>query len=561
MADLPSSIMKDFGWWQLRAVFLIYLCKIPSSWFMACMIYTGPAPKDGDFYCKPPVAISSHFNETKWIRAAHPVMEGVNDDHELSVDYCNVFEKSLEYYNDPNCTSGHKLSNDTKLIPCKAFEHRSDYPSIITQFDLVCSRYWLIPTTQCAHQFGVLLGGILTVQLMKTISPRNMMLMGMYTQIACGCITGYISAYEMHTLFRCLSAIFCGFMYTAGSVIMNDITGGKFKTTTICLFEQFWSIGVIMLPGIASLATSWNELYMAISLPTFVYIILHKWIPDSPRWLLKHGRVQEAKELLLGAAKSNGTEDSISIDFDHQLKSFSETASVQPEPEAWWTIWKEKGSTKNLICIHLAWGLFCTAYYGMLLNIAAFGREKIEFNTVVAGTSEIAGTFIGLLFIIFSKNKWLWCGLLNAVGCSVANLAWLIPPDVTGNDRTALLMITAMIPKACISCCLALLVTCTAELVGPSKKNGVAYSCTVWGRTCFLIAPYIVATVEFGQLVPLTAFGSMAVVGGIVVMCINRTQTYPIAQQQGSVYRDTMVKSTDWITEKQAELVEMRPKF
>lgn len=51
---------------------------------------------EGDFYCKPPVAISSHFNETKWIRAAHPVMEGVNDDHELSVDYCNVFEKSLE---------------------------------------------------------------------------------------------------------------------------------------------------------------------------------------------------------------------------------------------------------------------------------------------------------------------------------------------------------------------------------------------------------------------------------------------------------------------------------
>ncbi|KXJ73640.1 hypothetical protein RP20_CCG015359 [Aedes albopictus] len=465
------------------------------------------------------------------------------------------------YYKDPNLTSWLRPSNDTKLVPCTAFQYRSDYPSIITQFDLVCSRYWLIPTTQCAHQFGVLLGGILTVQLMKTISPRNMMLMGMYTQIACGCITGYISAFEMHTLFRCLSAIFCGFMYTAGSVIMNDITGGKFKTATVCLFEQFWSIGVIMLPGMASLATSWNELYMAISLPTFLYIILHKWIPDSPRWLLKHGRVREAKELLLEAARTNGNEDNIPSDFDHQLKSYSEAAFVLPEPDAWWTIWEETGCTKNLVYIHLAWGSFCTAYYGMLLNITAFGREKIEINTVAAGVSELAGTFIGLSLIMFSKNKWLWCGLLNAIGGSVAYFAWFIPPEVIGNNRTTLLMLTAMIPKVCISCCLALLVTCTAELVTASKKNGVVYSCTVWGRTCFLVAPYIVATVQFGQLVPLTAFGSMAFVGGIILMCINGTRTYPMTQKT-SVYRDTVVASTDWITEKQQdEMIEMRHKF
>lgn len=39
--DLVGKINGNFGRWQLRTVLLIFLCKIPSSWFMACIIYTG----------------------------------------------------------------------------------------------------------------------------------------------------------------------------------------------------------------------------------------------------------------------------------------------------------------------------------------------------------------------------------------------------------------------------------------------------------------------------------------------------------------------------------------
>lgn len=66
-------------------------------------------------------------------------------------------------------------------------------------------------------------------------------------------------------------------------IVVSDITGGKFKTVTICMFEQFWAIGVIMLPGLASIVNSWSGLYLAISLPTLFYIVLHKWVNLSTR--------------------------------------------------------------------------------------------------------------------------------------------------------------------------------------------------------------------------------------------------------------------------------------
>lgn len=139
-----------------------------------------------------------------------------------------------------------------------------------------------------------------------SFSPRYVMLFGMITQILCGNLTGHVASYELHVFFRCLSAICCAQMYTAGGVISEycsvcsghhisntniyvfflfhlcilavaDITGGIYKTCVTALFEQFWSIGVILLPGLASFFNSWTHLYMAISWPTLLLIYLWQY--------------------------------------------------------------------------------------------------------------------------------------------------------------------------------------------------------------------------------------------------------------------------------------------
>lgn len=49
------------------------------------------------------------------------------------------------------------------------------------------------------------------------------MLFGMITQILCGNLTGHVASYELHVFFRCLSAICCAQMYTAGGIISKLI--------------------------------------------------------------------------------------------------------------------------------------------------------------------------------------------------------------------------------------------------------------------------------------------------------------------------------------------------
>ncbi|XP_030373750.1 solute carrier family 22 member 4 [Scaptodrosophila lebanonensis] len=537
--DAVGQITGQWGKWQLRTVLLIFLCKIPSSWFMACIIFTAPAPRHGEFFCKPPHTVSAQ-NATQWIKVSHPQKEEV-DDREFTIDFCNVYQDAQQhahhYYKyadkeqEPRVWEQPEHRN-ANVIPCTEFQHQAEYHSIVTQYDLVCSRDILVSVTQFFHLFGVLTGGILANHLLKYFSPRAVMLFGMVTQIFCGNVTGHVSSYELHVFFRCLSAVCCAQMYTAGGVIMSDITGGKYRTCVTTLFEQFWSVGVMLLPGLASLWSSWSHLYMAISWPTVILIYLWQWIPDSPRWLIARGRVQEAKAILLECAEMNGTRNSLPHDIDQQLELQSQTEIEAPPPAGWWSMWKGKNAVRHIICVHLAWSLYVPIYYGMLLNIRSFSREHLYVNTAVAGFSEMMGTFVGLFLIMKTTRKWLWTGLFNIIAGCIAYCGWLVPhpPDVSFDTRVALLMLSAMISKMAISCTLSILTTCTGELVSPEKRKITAFSTICWARFWLLGAPFIGACVVFGQLVPQTAFASLSIWGGLMTALISSPRTHPISR-------------------------------
>ncbi|XP_052856369.1 solute carrier family 22 member 3 isoform X1 [Drosophila gunungcola] len=536
--DAVGRITGPWGKWQLRTVLLIFLCKIPSSWFMACIIFTAPAPRHGEFFCKPPNTIGAQ-NQTQWIKVSHPQKEE-SDDQEFSIDFCNVYQDAQEhahhYYNYENTEQEPRvwekpLHRNSNVIPCTEFQHEADYHSVVTQYDLVCSRDILVSVTQFFHLFGVLTGGILANQLLKYFSPRNVMLFGMITQIFCGNLTGHVASYELHVFFRCLSAVCCAQMYTAGGQIMADITGGKYRTCVSTLFEQFWSIGVMMLPGVASFWSSWSHLYMAISWPTVILIYLWQWIPDSPRWLIARGRTQDAKKILLECAEVNGTRYNLPHDIDKQLELQAQTAMDAPPPSGWWSIWKGDRAVRHMVCVHLAWSLYIVVYYGMLLNIRSFSRDHLYINTFVAGLSEVIGTFIGLFLILKTTRKWLWTGLFNIMAGCIAYCGWLVPkPSVIGLDaNVALLMCSAMVSKMAISTTLSILTTCTVELVSDDKKKITSFSTICWARFWLLGAPFVGSTVVFGQLIPQAAFASLAILGGLCTSLISSPRTHPIS--------------------------------
>jgi hypothetical protein len=55
--DVCTSALGEFGWWQLRAILLVSLVKVPSAWQMASILFTAPSP--GEFWCARPTEFLS----------------------------------------------------------------------------------------------------------------------------------------------------------------------------------------------------------------------------------------------------------------------------------------------------------------------------------------------------------------------------------------------------------------------------------------------------------------------------------------------------------------------
>lgn len=170
---------------------------------------------------------------------------------------------------------------------------------------------------------------------------------------------------------------------------MSDVLYGKYKQAVLSLYELFWAVGVIILPGLASFFHSWSHIYMAISLPTFVYVILWYWIPDSPRWQLKRGHISVVRNTLVRAAKVNGKESSIPEDLDDQLNLQATLIQSEPPPLSWINLWRGENGTFFMLVLHITWICFVVCRDGMLLNIRSFGRDHLPINTLVAGKYKI----------------------------------------------------------------------------------------------------------------------------------------------------------------------------
>lgn len=140
-----------------------------------------------------------------------------------------------------------------------------------------------------------------------------------------------------------------------------------------------------MLPGVSYLFPNWTNMYLAISLPTCAYIILWFWIPNSPRWLLRKGLIEDTRTVLIQSLKTNDREHLLPVDLNERLNIQSTILLNETKPVGWLSLWDTPKSIIYMIALHIAWAIYVTNFNGMLLNVRAFGRDYLTVNTIVTG--------------------------------------------------------------------------------------------------------------------------------------------------------------------------------
>ncbi|GFT66884.1 solute carrier family 22 member 7 [Trichonephila clavipes] len=198
--------------------------------------------------------------------------------------------------------------NSSILVPCTEWEYDTSSTSntIVSEWDLVCSREWLVSLAKSIYMVGFLLSVIIFGQISDLIGRFP-------TIIICYCITcvSMFSAllsnsYSMFVILRFFQAFGRTGIMTVGYVLVMEMVGSEHQTEIGIAIQLGWSIGMVTLVGVTWFFRSWFWLQLIISVAFVPFAFVLGILPESPRWLLTRGKIEKLKKLLAKAAAVNG---------------------------------------------------------------------------------------------------------------------------------------------------------------------------------------------------------------------------------------------------------------
>ncbi|MEJ1273484.1 solute carrier family 22 (organic anion/cation transporter) member 12 [Cricetulus griseus] len=217
---------------------------------------------------------------------------------------CRRFRQPQWQLMEPNTTATNWSDADTE--PCEdgwVYDRSTFMSTIVTTWDLVCDSQALRPMAQSIYLAGILIGAAVCGHASDRLGRRRVLTWS-YLQVAVsGTTAAFIPTFPLYCLFRFLVAFaVAGVMMNTASLMM-EWTSARARPLMMTLNALGFSFGHVLTGSVAYGVRNWRILQLVVSVPFFLYFVHSWWLPESARWLLTVGKVDQGlKELQRVAA-------------------------------------------------------------------------------------------------------------------------------------------------------------------------------------------------------------------------------------------------------------------
>lgn len=171
-------------------------------------------------------------------------------------------------------------------------------PGLRSEYGISTGQAALLPMVALA---GTTIGSLVWGILADRIGRRAAILLASILFMATS-ICGFMPSFEWNLAMCFLMGTSAGGMLPIVYALMTESMPAKKRGWLVVLHGGLGTVaGYLLAAGLAALLEpifSWRVLWFA-GLPTgLLLLVLNRWIPESPRFLLEHGRVDEAESVL-----------------------------------------------------------------------------------------------------------------------------------------------------------------------------------------------------------------------------------------------------------------------
>ncbi|XP_011504688.1 PREDICTED: organic cation transporter protein-like [Ceratosolen solmsi marchali] len=471
-SDAVQRTMGQLGRWQIFVCAAISLVKFPVAWHQLAIVFMAPKQT---YNCTAPGYITTD-------------------------DECHVLINGTQH----ECT---KWEFDRSIFP----------ETIISQWNLVCSRSNYANLQQSTLMFGILLGSISFGFLSDRFGRKLPLMVSIVLQLASGIGCAIVPWFPVLLLLKFLSALATGGTMVTSYVICMEIVGKSWRAAITILYQIPYSLGHMSLSGIAYWFRHWQHLQIAMTLPS-IMLLSYWWIvPESPRWLLAMGRQKEACNVLKSAAKMNKLDDKDITEVVRKHCLHQNSKKTEADGKAsFLDLFRTPNMRTKSLTIFFNWIVCGMGLFGMTQYIGHVGGD-IFLNFALSGIIQIPGNFLA----------W-WT--MNALGRRITLLTSNIIAGAAAlllifvnNDLEWLRLILACFGIVGMSVSFTTVYLYSGELFPTVIRNIGVGTSSMCARIGSMVAPFVVSLGTIKFWLPPIIFGVLPLIGAALCVLLPET--------------------------------------
>jgi sugar porter (SP) family MFS transporter len=305
---------------------------------------------------------------------------------------------------------------------------------------------------------GSMLGAVVGGTLADRAGRRTILIWGGVLFIAGSLLAPLAPNVTLLIVARTLLGIAIGFTSVTAPVYVSELAPPQSRGMLIGLY-QFALTGGIALADLAGywLANdrAWRLMFGLGAVPALFFLLLVLTVPESPRWLVAHGRSDEAETVLMSYTDEAGA-GLLLADIRTSL-----SITIEKRWRALWTptVRKALFVAVGFTVLQQVTGINTIIYYGpQIFALAGIGSDKSAiFATLLVAVVNVLATIIALVLVDRVGRKPLLYWGVGGMTLSLFLLSYSFHNQVTLGSSLGIIA----------TACLMVYITCFAFSMGP----------------------------------------------------------------------------------------------